>query len=150
MAIDTKTEGRQMAENKTQKTRASVSAFLNAIADPARRKECRIVARLMKDATGAPARMWGPSIVGFGDVCCRYTSGREINWFLTGFSPRKDNLTLYLVPSLDGHGALLKMLGRHSTGKSCLYLKRLEDVDQAVLKRLIADGVKAARRFSVR
>lgn len=139
-----------MAELKTAKTRASVSAFLAAIADPARRKECRAVARMMKEATGTSPRMWSDSIVGFGDMRCRYASGREVDWFLAGFSPRKDSLSLYLMPNLDAHAALLKKLGKHSTGKSCLYIKRLEDVDQAVLARLIRDGVKAARRYSAR
>lgn len=137
-----------MAELKTAKTRASVSTFLAGIADESRRKECRAVVRLMKAATGAPPRMWGDSIIGFGDMRCRYESGREVDWFLAGFSPRKDSLSLYLMPNLDAHAALLKKLGKHSTGKSCLYIKRLADVDQAVLERLIRDGVKAARRYS--
>jgi hypothetical protein len=139
-----------MAELKTQKTTASVSAFLAGIADESRRRECKAVARLMKEATGASARMWGDSIVGFGDMRCKYASGREVDWFLAGFSPRKDSLTLYVMPNLDAHAALLKKLGKHSTGKSCLYIKRLEDVDRVVLERLIRDGVKAARRYSAR
>ena len=139
-----------MAELKTAKTRASVSAFLAGIADASRRRECKAVARLMKEATGASPRMWGDSIVGFGDMRCRYESGREVDWFLAGFSPRKESLSLYLMPNLDAHAALLKKLGKHSTGKSCLYIKRLEDVDRAVLERLIRDGVKAARRYSAR
>lgn len=139
-----------MAELKTAKTRASVSAFLAGIADEARRQECKAVAQMMKEATGASPRMWGASIVGFGDMRCRYESGREVDWFLAGFSPRKQSLSLYLMPNLDAHAALLKKLGRHSTGTSCLYIKRLEDVDQAVLERLIRDGVKAARRYSAR
>jgi hypothetical protein len=97
-----------MAENKTQKTKASVTDFINGIADESRRKDCRTVLKLMKDATGAPARMWGPSIVGFGDWRYRSDSGREGDWFLVGFSPRKDSLTLYFVPSLEGHAARLK------------------------------------------
>jgi hypothetical protein len=138
-----------MAELKTQKTTASVSSFLNGIGDEARRKDCKAVAKLMKDATGARPRMWGTTIVGFGDMLCRSpATGREVDWFLTGFSPRKDSLTLYLMPNLDAHAPLLTKLGKHSTGKSCLYIKRLEDVDPAILKRLIADGVKAARKFS--
>lgn len=139
-----------MAELKTAKTGASVSTFLAAIADPARRKECRAVARMMKEATGTSPRMWGDTIVGFGDMRCKYASGREVDWFLAGFSPRRQSLSLYLMPNLDAHAALLKKLGKHSTGKSCLYIKRLEDVDQAVLKRLINEGVKAARRYSAR
>ena len=137
-----------MAENKTQKTKASVTDFINGIADESRRKDCRAVLKLMKDATGAPARMWGPSIVGFGDLRYTYASGREGDWFLTGFSPRKDNLTLYLIPDLRAHTARLKKLGKHTTGGSCLYIRRLADVDQGVLKQLIDEGVKAARAFS--
>lgn len=137
-----------MAELKTQKTGASVTDFINGIADDARRKDCRTVLKLMRDATGARPRMWGSSIVGFGDWRYKYASGREGDWFLTGFSPRKDSLTLYLMPGLHAHGKRLQSLGKHTTGKSCLYIKRLSDVDPAVLKQLIADGVKAARTFA--
>jgi hypothetical protein len=137
-----------MAELKTSKTRASVSAFLNAIPDEARRKDCKTVVALMKAATGAPPKMWGPTIVGFGDMRCKYASGREIDWFLTGFSPRKDSLTLYLVPGLGAHAPLLAKLGKHKTGKSCLYIKKLSEVDPAVLKRLVGDAVKVAKEMS--
>ena len=137
-----------MAENKTQKTKASVTDFIDGIADETRRKDCRAVMKMMRDATGAPPRMWGPSIVGFGDWRYKYDSGREGDWFLTGFSPRKDSLTLYLVPSLHGHAARLQSLGKYKTSKSCLYIKRLADVDQTVLKQLITDAVKAARTFA--
>ena len=137
-----------MAENKTQKTKASVPEFITRIADDERRKDCQTVLKMMKDATGATPRMWGPSIVGFGDFRYKYDSGRGGDWFLAGFSPRKDSLTLYLVPSLDGHAARLRQLGKFKTGKSCLYIKRLSDVDPSVLKQLIADGVKAAKAFA--
>jgi Domain of unknown function (DU1801) len=140
----------RMAENKTQKTTASVTDFINGIADESRRKDCRTVLKLMKDATGAPPRMWGSSIVGFGDFRYKYDSGREGDWFLAGFSPRKDSLTLYLVPGLHAHAARLKSLGTCKTGKSCLYIKRLSDVDQSVLKLLIADAVRAAKAFAAR
>lgn len=137
-----------MAELKTQKTKASVTDFINGIADDARRKDCRTVLKLMRDATGAPPRMWGPSIVGFGDWRYKYASGREGDWFLAGFSPRKDSLTLYLMPGLQAHSARLRVLGKHKTGKGCLYIRQLSDVDPAVLKQLIADGVKAARTLA--
>lgn len=137
-----------MAENKTRKTGASVADFINGIADESRRKDCRTVLKLMKDATGAPPRMWGPSIVGFGDWRYKSGSGREGDWFLTGFSPRRDSLTLYLMPGLQAHGAHLRVLGKHKTGKSCLYIKQLSDVDSTVLKQLIADAVTTARRFA--
>jgi hypothetical protein len=137
-----------MVENKTRKTKASVTEFINGIADQSRRKDCRAVLKLMKVATGAPARMWGPSIVGFGDWRYKYDSGREGDWFLAGFSPRKDGLTLYLVPTLDTHTARLKKLGKHKTGKSCLYIKTLADVDPTELKQLIVESVKTARAFA--
>lgn len=137
-----------MAENKTQKTTASVTEFIKSIADETRRKDCQTVLKMMKDATGETPRMWGPSIVGFGDFRYEYDSGRGGDWFLAGLSPRKDSVTLYLVPSLDGHAARLRQLGKFKTGKSCLYIKRLSDVDPAVLKELIADGVKAAKAFA--
>lgn len=135
-----------MAENKTQKTNASVTEFIRSIADAARRKECQAVLKLMKDTTGAPPRMWGPSIVGFGDWRYKYGSGREGDWFLSGFSPRKDALTLYLMPGVSQHETLLKKLGTHKTGKGCLYIKRLSDVDATVLKQLIAGSVKIAKK----
>jgi len=137
-----------VAENKTQKTTASVSDFIDSIADDSRRKDCKAIVKLMKGATGSRPRMWGARIVGFGDCRYKYASGREGDWFLTGFSPAKDKLTLYLIPSLQPHTARLKKLGKHTKGLSCLHIRRLADVDQAVLKQLIADGVKAARAFS--
>jgi hypothetical protein len=122
-----------MAELKTKKTKASVSAFLKQIDDTQKRKDCKTVAKIMKEATGASPKMWGPSIVGFGDSHYKYESGREGDWFLTGFSPRKQNLTLYIMNGLAKHGTLLKKLGKHKTGKSCLYINRLEDVDLMLL-----------------
>lgn len=137
-----------MAENKTRKTTASVAAFIEGIADESRRKDCKTVLKLMKGATGATPKMWGPSIVGFGDWHYKYASGREGDWFLAGFSPRKDSLSLYIIPNLDAHARHLKKLGKYTTGKSCLYIKRLAEVDQAVLKRLVEDGVKAAKKLA--
>ena len=131
------------SENKTQATAASVDAFLDAIADPQRRDDCRRVRALMEAATGAPAVMWGPSIVGFGRYRYRYDSGREGEWMVTGFSPRKNDLTLYLMPGFEQHADRLAKLGRHKTGKSCLYLKKLADVDLAVLDELITWSVQA-------
>jgi hypothetical protein len=141
-------ESNLMAENKTRKTTASVTDFIKNIPDETRRKDCQTVLKMMKAATGAKPAMWGSSIVGFGDFRYKYDSGREGDWFLAGFSPRKDNLTLYLVPGLDGHAARLKQLGKVTTGKSCLHIKRLSDVDPVALKQLIADGVKAAKAFA--
>lgn len=129
--------------NKTQPTRADVDAFLDAIADPQRRDDCRRVRALMEEATGAPAEMWGPSIVGFGRYHYRYESGREGDWMVTGFSPRKNDLTLYIMPGFERYEALMAKLGKHKTGKSCLYLKRLADVDMRVLEQLVRESVAA-------
>jgi hypothetical protein len=135
-----------MAQLKTRPTRASVSAFLAAIPDPGRRADCRKVAAILRRATGARPRMWGPSIVGFGTHHYRYASGREGDWFIIGFAPRKDALTLYLMGGYQRHGPLLRKLGRHQRGRGCLYIKRLADVDLAVLTRLVQVSVAHARR----
>ena len=129
--------------NKTQATTADVEAFLAAIPDAARREDCLRIKALMEAATGAPARMWGPAIVGFGVYHYRYESGREGDWMVTGFSPRKNDLTLYIMPGFDRYEALMARLGKHKTGKSCLYLKRLADVDMAVLETLVHESVAA-------
>ena len=129
--------------NKTQATTADVEAFLAAIPDAARREDCLRIKALMEAATGAPARMWGPAIVGFGVYHYRYESGREGDWMVTGFSPRKNDLTLYIMPGFDRYEALMARLGKHKTGKSCLYLKRLDDVDPAALETLVRWSVDA-------
>jgi len=134
-----------MAELKTKATTASVDDFLAAIDDDERRKDCLAVVKIMKKATGAKPKMWGPSIVGFGDYHYKYESGRELDWFLTGFSPRKKDLTLYIMPGFARYDDLMKALGRHSTGKSCLYIKRLADVDLKVLQTLVEDSVNHMR-----
>jgi len=137
-----------MAELKTRKTNASPTAFLDAIEDDARRKDCAALVRIMKRVTKAPPRMWGPSIVGFGSYHYVYESGREGDWFLTGFSPRKRDLTVYIMAGFDRYDALLEKLGKHATGKSCLYLKRLDDVDLDVLEELIQASVEhLAKRY---
>jgi hypothetical protein len=134
-----------MAELKTRETDASVAAFLDAIPDAARRADCRQVVEIMRHATGAEPRMWGPSIVGFGNYRYQGASG-ETEWFLTGFSPRKQNLTLYLMAGFARYPALMRKLGKHKTGKSCLYLKRLADVDRAVLTELVEASIEHLRR----
>ena len=135
-----------MAENKTQPTKASVTAFINAIDDPDKRADARKVAAMMRKATGKRARMWGASIVGYGTYHYRYASGREGDFMLTGFSPRKQSLTVYVMAGFSKYDGLLKKLGKHKTGKSCLYIKRLSDVDEAVLQRLIDESVKYMRK----
>jgi len=132
-----------MAEPKTRPTEASVSAFLGTVADPARRAECRAVAKMLEEVTGEQPTMWGPSIVGFGRYRYRGANGKDAEWPVIGFSPRKTDLTLYLMPGVARFGALTAKLGRYKSGKSCLYVRRLADVDVKVLRQLCAASVKA-------
>jgi hypothetical protein len=134
------------ADLKTKATKASVKDFIDAIPDETRRKECRTVMQIMRAAAGVAPRMWGSSIVGFGDYHYKYASGREGDWFVVGFSPRKSQLTLYLSSGIDRQRPLLKQLGPHGTGKGCLYLKRLSDVDLDVLKTLVGAAADFHRR----
>lgn len=137
------------AQLKTRENDASVDAFIDRHpADVA--ADLRAIARMMEQATGEGPRMWGASIVGFGRYRYKGASGREGEWMLTGFSPRKANLSLYILSGLDEANGLLKKLGRHSTGKGCLYIKRLSDVDPKVLERLIAQGVEAMEKQRVK
>ena len=130
------------SEPKTTKTGASVAEFLAGVADPKRRADAQAVAALMAEVTGAEPTMWGTAIVGFGSYHYRYASGREGDWPAVGFSPRKQALTIYVSGGFDGYDDLLTKLGPHSTGKSCLYLKRLSDVDEQTLRALIAGGFR--------
>jgi hypothetical protein len=130
-----------VAELKTRPTDDSVERFLDGIADEHRRADCRAVARIMKRVTRVSPQMWGPSIVGYGSYRYRYESGREGDWFLTGFSPRKQSLTVYIMSGFTRYDDLLAQLGKYKTGKSCLYIKRLEDVDLAVLETLVRESV---------
>ena len=134
-----------MAELKTKPTTGSVTDFINSVDDEERRKDCFAVMKIMQQATGAKPKMWGPSIVGFGDI--RYTNARGAvtDWFLIGFSPRKRDLTLYVMPGSARHGELLKTLGKHKTGKACVYIKQLADVDQDVLRTLVEESVERLR-----
>ena len=135
-----------MAENKTRPTQASVAAYLDALTDEARREDCRALAALMTRATNLAPEMWGPSIVGFGSYHYRYESGREGDSCLVGFSPRKGDLTLYLAGSFPGKEELMAKLGKHKAGKACLYLRRLSDVDPAILEKLIVGSVEEMKR----
>lgn len=137
------------AENKTQKTTASVATFLAGVKDPERRKDCLTVSRLMKKAAGKPGKLWGTSIVGFGDVRIKGKS-REVDWFLVGFSPRKGDLTLYLGFNLDSMQPQLEKLGRHKRGMGCLYLRSLADVDLKVLEKMITLTVKNMKAVSAK
>lgn len=130
-----------MSENKTTPNDQSVAQFLDAIPNEQKRQDCYTILELMKQVTGMEPRMWGSSIVGFGSYHYKYESGREGDAILTGFSPRKQNLTLYIM-GVEQYDSLLKKLGKHTTGKSCLYIKRLNDVDLPTLKSLIDASFK--------
>ncbi len=131
-----------MAELKTKPSGASVESFVHGIADEARRRDCVTLLELMRRVTGAEPEMWGSSIVGFGTYHYRYASGREGDWFVTGFSPRKRDLTLYIMAGFGDYDDLLARLGPHKTGKACLYVKRLADLDLDVLETLVAASVE--------
>jgi hypothetical protein len=131
-----------VSEPKTTRNRASVAEFLASVADPKRRADAEAVTALMAEVTGAEPTMWGTGIVGFGSYHYRYASGREGDWPAVGLSPRKASLTVYLSTGFDGYDDLLARLGPHSTGRSCLYIKRLADVDEAVLRELVETGFR--------
>lgn len=135
-----------MAELKTKPTKASVTEFMNRIDDPAKKADAKKVAAMMRKATGKRARMWGTSIVGFGTYRYTNTVGKEFEWPITGFSPRKQALTIYVMPGFSKFQPLMKKLGKYKTGKSCLYIKHLSDVDETVLQKLIDGGVKRMRK----
>ena len=131
-----------MAELKTKPTAESVSAFIEKISDQTRREDCQAVIEMMKAVTKEDPEMWGPSIVGFGRYRQKYADGREAEWMITGFSPRKGDLTLYIMGGFESFPDLMKRLGKHKTAKSCLYIKKLADVDLKVLKELVKKSVK--------
>lgn len=126
-----------MAALKTRPNDQSVEAYLDNVTDEQRRQDSYAVLELMREVTGQEPTMWGDSIVGFGSYHYRYASGREGDWFLTGFSPRKQALTLYIMSGFGEYEELLDKLGKYTTGKSCLYVKRLEDVDLPTLRELV-------------
>ena len=131
--------------NKTQPTELDPATFVASVEHPVRRQDAEILLAMMTRVTGCPAKMWGPSMIGFGRYHYRYDSGREGDFMLTGFSPRKATLVVYVLPGYDDIGDQLALLGKHKLGKSCLYINKLADVDIAVLERIIADGVVRMR-----
>ena len=137
-----------MAELKTKRNKGNVEAFLNNVSDEKKRQDSFKILELMKQITGKDPEMWGDSIVGFGSYHYKYASGREGDWFVTGFSPRKQNLTLYIMPGFDEYEQLLGKLGKHSIGKSCLYVKKVEDIDLDVLKELVKKSVDHMERLN--
>ena len=134
-----------MADNKTKATKVSVTAFIDAITDQTRRTDAKALVKLMQSAAGEKPKMWGPSIIGFGSYHYTYDSGREGDMPLIGFSPRKAALVLYNMCGFSGSEALRAKLGKNTTSKGCLYIKKLADVDQQVLKSLIVKSAAAAR-----
>ena len=134
-----------MADIKTKKNDASVAAFLDTVEDPKKREDARRVMALMEEITGEKPKMWGTSIVGFGEHHYKYESGREGDMCLIGFSPRKANLTLYIVGGFPRHEDLLKQLGKHTLGKGCLYIKRLDDVNMKTLGEIIRTSIEGQK-----
>lgn len=135
-----------MAEPKTKATKASVTEFIRNIPDVKKRGDCKKIARMMREATGKRAKMWGTSIVGYDQYDYNYESGRSGTWPITGFSPRAQNISVYIMPGFETYKPLMKKLGKYKTGVSCLYIKSLDDVDKTVLARLIRDSVREMRR----
>ena len=131
-----------MADLKTKVNDASVDEFLEGFPED-KRKDCYAILEMMKTVTNNEPKMWGTSIIGFGDYHYEYKSGREGDFFLAGFSPRKQNLTLYIHSGFDEYSNLLKRLGKYKTGKACLYIKKLADVDMQVLQEIVAKSVTA-------
>lgn len=136
------------AELKTKVNNASVEGFLNSVKDEQTREDCFEILKIMKQVTKEEPKMWGTSIIGFGSYHYKGASGREGDWMLTGFSPRKQNLTLYLMHGFDEQKDLLEKLGKHKTSMGCLYIKKLDDVDKKVLKELVAGSVKRMKQPS--
>jgi hypothetical protein len=133
------------AEQKTKENSASVTEFLNGIENEQKRNDCFEILQLMQQVTQHEPRMWGPSIVGFGSYHYKYSSGHEGDSPLMGFSPRKQSITLYITTDYERYSRLLEKLGKHSTSKACLYIKRLSEVDRGVLKELMTEGLKTTK-----
>lgn len=137
-----------MAENKTRPTKISVTGFIKGLTDPARRSDAKALVKMMQSAAGEKPQMWGPSIIGFGSYHYKYESGREGDMPVIAFSPRKGATVLYGMTGFSGAAALLAKLGKHKTGKGCLYVKKLADLDQSVLQDLVVKSL-AAKRHSI-
>lgn len=134
-----------MAQNKTQPTQKSVHEFIAGIEDEQKLADCHELLSVMSKVTGEEATMWGPSLIGFGKYHYKYASGREGEFFLTGFSPRKQALTVYIMPGFEFAADLMERLGKYKTGKSCLYIKKLDDIDRNILTQLIEKSVAYMR-----
>jgi hypothetical protein len=130
-----------MAELKTKKTNLNVDSFLDQISEDQKKRDAYSILKLMEDATKSKARMWGNAIIGFGEKKLKYPNGRELDWFIMGFSPRKQNFALYIHGAVTDNSALLIKLGKYKTGKGCLYINKLVDIDTKVLKEIIISGL---------
>ena len=135
-----------MSQRKTMENSADVNAFLDAVDNPRRRSDARQLLALMRKVTGAPPKMWGPSIVGFGKYHYRYASGREGESLRVGFSPRKQNLVIYIMPGFSDYSEILEQLGKFRTGRSCLYVNKLDDVDLVLLEQLVRESFREMKR----
>ena len=131
-----------MAELKTKPTDDDVLAFLNSIEHEQRKKDCLTLLPLFEALTGEPPKLWGKTVVGFGSYHYKYKTGREGDWYATGFSPRKQNLTIYIMPGFDRYDALMSQLGKFKTGVSCLYVKKLADINLDVLNTLVKESTE--------
>ena len=136
-----------MAELKTKERKASVEKFLKSVKDDQKREDSFYILKMMKQITKAEPKMWGTSMIGFGNYHFKYASGREGDWFLTGFSPRKQSLTLYIMADINKYKEILSKLGKHKTGKGCLYINKLADVDVKVLRELITTSVNKLKKM---
>lgn len=130
------------AQLKTQKNEASVEGFLNSIKEEQKRADAFRIMELMQKACKEEPKMWGPAIIGFGDYTYKYESGREGDWFLMGFSPRKQNLTIYIMTGYERHPDIMSRLGKFKTGKSCLYINKMSDINEKALKELLDAAMK--------
>jgi hypothetical protein len=135
-----------MAELKTTRNEGDVEAYLNSVENEKKRQDSFTVLELMEKVTGQEPKMWGESIVGFGSYRYKYESGREGDWFLTGFAPRKQNLTLYIMPGFERYDELMQSLGKYKTGKSCLYINKIEDIDLGTLEELVRESVQVMQQ----
>ncbi|MCA9934731.1 MAG: DUF1801 domain-containing protein [Ardenticatenaceae bacterium] len=131
-----------MAELKTKLNDGSVTDYLNSITHDGKRQDSWTIVEMMQNVTGKEPKMWGDSIIGFGSYHYKYASGREGDWFVVGFAPRKQNLTLYIMPGFERYDGLMQKLGKHKTGKSCLYINKLTDIDMTVLEELVRQSVE--------
>lgn len=138
-----------MAQNKTKPTTASVEQFLASVENDRRRNDAVAVCELMQDVTGLKPVMWGPTTVGFGAYHYKYASGREGDWFVAGFAPRKASLVVYIMSGFKAHDALMKKLGKYKTGSSCLYINKLDDIDMEVLRELVRRSAEHAANTSM-